>query len=69
MPFISLLILSVLPRMSDFDESVRTLASLTFSSMVKLVPLDNNTDDDVVDLPPALNTQRLQSMSADWCID
>src|SRR5690606_3851712 len=42
-PFISLLVVPMLGRMSDQNQSVRLLATQCFAQLVKLMPLDNPT--------------------------
>ena len=44
-PYLVFLVLHVLPRMSDFDDSVRQIASLCFATMIRLMPLDSQNDD------------------------
>lgn len=39
LPYIVFLIVPVLGRMSDTDQDVRILATTTFASIIKLVPL------------------------------
>jgi TATA-binding protein-associated factor len=46
-PFIVFFVLPVLARMSDHDMQVRQLASLTFSTMIKLLPLDSQEETDL----------------------
>lgn len=40
LPYVLFLIVPILGRMSDPDESVRLLATSTFASVVKMVPLE-----------------------------
>lgn len=40
LPFVLFLIVPVLGRMSDPDEPVRLLATSTFASLIKMVPLE-----------------------------
>ena len=52
LPYILFLIVPVLGRISDSDESVRLLSTSTFASLVKMVPLEvslmSNADDRLV---------------------
>jgi TATA-binding protein-associated factor len=40
LPYVLFMIVPVLGRMSDSDESMRLLATQTFATLVKLVPLE-----------------------------
>ena len=40
LPYVLFMIVPVLGRMSDPDESMRLLATRTFATLVKLVPLE-----------------------------
>ena len=40
MPYVIFLIVPILGRMSDQDDDVRTTATNTFASLVKMVPLE-----------------------------
>jgi TATA-binding protein-associated factor len=40
LPYILFLVVPVMGRMSDPDEDVRLLATNTFASMIRLVPLE-----------------------------
>lgn len=40
LPYVPFLIVPILGRMSDPDEPVRLLATSTFASLVKVVPLE-----------------------------
>jgi TATA-binding protein-associated factor len=40
LPYVLFMIVPVLGRMSDPDESMRLLATQTFATLVKLVPLE-----------------------------
>lgn len=53
LPYIVFLIVPVLGRMSDADQDVRVLASTTFASIIKLVPLEAGIPDPQ-DMPKAL---------------
>ena len=53
-PFIVILIVPVLGRMSDINEDVRFLANRTFAILVKLIPLDNIEKDNDLSLTPVL---------------
>ena len=44
-PYIVLLVVPVLGRMSDHNEEVRLLATNTFATLVKLMPLDAGVPD------------------------
>jgi hypothetical protein len=44
LPYLVLLVVPVLRRMSDQDESVRQLASLTFATLVRLMPLEGGSN-------------------------
>lgn len=52
-PYIVLLVVPVLGRMSDHNEEVRLLATNTFATLVKLMPLDAGVPDPQ-DMPPSL---------------
>jgi TATA-binding protein-associated factor len=53
LPYVIFLIVPVLGRMSDFDKDVRILATTTFASIIKLVPLEAGIPDPV-DIPQDL---------------
>lgn len=53
LPYVIFLIVPVLGRMSDFDKDVRILATTTFASIIKLVPLEAGIPDPV-DIPKDL---------------
>jgi len=57
LPYIVLLVVPVLGRMSDQDEAVRQLASLTFATLVRLMPLEGSVPDSP-DLPKDLKEQK-----------
>ncbi len=59
-PFIVFLILPTLARMSDFDSSVRQVASLSFSMMIRLMPLE--VDNSTLPFSESLMAQRAHSM-------
>ena len=40
LPYVIFLVVPVLGRMSDSDDDVRTIATNTFASLVKMVPLE-----------------------------
>ncbi len=40
LPYVLFLVVPVLGRMSDPDEDVRLLATITFASLIRLVPLE-----------------------------
>lgn len=54
LPYVLFLIVPVLGRMSDSDESVRLLATSTFASLVKMVPLEAGIPD-----PPGFSPELL----------
>lgn len=43
LPYVIFLIVPVLGRMSDSDDDIRSVATNTFASLVKMVPLEVNT--------------------------
>ncbi|KAF8001682.1 hypothetical protein HF325_004183 [Metschnikowia pulcherrima] len=57
LPYIVFLIVPVMGRMSDADQDVRVLASTTFASIIKLVPLEAGIPDPP-DMPEELLTGR-----------
>jgi TATA-binding protein-associated factor len=57
LPYIVLLVVPVLGRMSDQQESVRMLASLTFATLVRLMPLEGGVPDPP-NLPADLTQQK-----------
>lgn len=54
LPYVLFLIVPVLGRMSDSDESTRLLATATFASLVKMVPLEAGIPD-----PPGFSAEML----------
>ncbi|WFD35447.1 TATA-binding protein-associated factor mot1 [Malassezia cuniculi] len=54
LPYVIFMVVPVLGRMSDSDEKVRLLATNTFASLVKMVPLVSGLDD-----PPGLPQELL----------
>ncbi|CAL8122887.1 unnamed protein product [Orchesella dallaii] len=58
LPYIVLLVVPVLGRMSDQNDSVRMLASLTFATLVRLMPLEGGVPD-----PPNLPLDLVQQKS------
>ncbi|RSH82478.1 TATA-binding protein-associated factor mot1 [Apiotrichum porosum] len=54
LPYVLFLIVPILGRMSDSDESVRLLATSTFASLVKMVPLEAGIPD-----PPGFSPELL----------
>ncbi|XP_065212027.1 TATA-binding protein-associated factor 172 isoform X2 [Planococcus citri] len=61
-PYIVLLIIPLLGRMSDQDDSVRSMASHTFGVLIQLMPLDTNTPAPA-DLPSDLKQSMEQQRS------
>lgn len=55
LPYVIFLIVPVLGRMSDFDNDVRLIATTTFATLVKLVPLEAGIPD-----PPGLSPELLK---------
>ncbi|KAI9837437.1 MAG: TATA-binding protein-associated factor mot1 [Sclerophora amabilis] len=55
LPYVIFLIVPVLGRMSDSDEEIRLLATTTFATLVKLVPLEAGIPD-----PPGLSDELLK---------
>lgn len=55
LPYVIFLIVPVLGRMSDSDDDVRLIATTTFATLVKLVPLEAGIPD-----PPGLSEELLQ---------
>ncbi|KAI9729330.1 MAG: TATA-binding protein-associated factor mot1 [Claussenomyces sp. TS43310] len=55
LPYVIFLIVPVLGRMSDSDSDVRLIATTTFATLVKLVPLEAGIPD-----PPGLSQELLQ---------
>ncbi len=55
LPYVIFLIVPVLGRMSDSDNEVRLIATTTFATLVKLVPLEAGIPD-----PPGLSAELLQ---------
>lgn len=55
LPYVIFLIVPVLGRMSDFDNDVRLIATTTFATLVKLVPLEAGIPD-----PPGFPDKLLQ---------
>ena len=55
LPYVIFLIVPVLGRMSDSDSDVRLIATTTFATLVKLVPLEAGIPD-----PPGLSEELLQ---------
>ncbi|KAI1001863.1 TATA-binding protein-associated factor [Podosphaera aphanis] len=55
LPYVIFLIVPVLGRMSDSDNDVRLIATTTFATLVKLVPLEAGIPD-----PPGLSKELLQ---------
>ncbi|KAF2091944.1 hypothetical protein K490DRAFT_61390 [Saccharata proteae CBS 121410] len=55
LPYVIFLIVPVLGRMSDSDNDVRLIATTTFATLVKLVPLEAGIPD-----PPGLSEELLQ---------
>ncbi|KAI9796332.1 MAG: TATA-binding protein-associated factor mot1 [Candelina submexicana] len=55
LPYVIFLIVPVLGRMSDSDNDVRLIATTTFATLVKLVPLEAGIPD-----PPGLSVELLQ---------
>lgn len=51
-PFIVLLVIPVLGRMSDTDQSVRLVATQSFATLIRLMPLEGGVPD-----PPALSAE------------
>ena len=58
-PFIVILIVPVLGRMSDLNEDVRFMASRTFAILVKLIPLESVKKEDNFSLDPILMEKKL----------
>jgi len=56
-PYVVLLVVSVLGAMSDPDMQVRLLATNTFATLIRLMPLDGGTEQEA-DLPPHLLERR-----------
>jgi TATA-binding protein-associated factor len=54
LPYVLFLIVPILGRMSDSDESVRLLSTSTFASLVKMVPLEAGIPD-----PPGFSPELL----------
>ena len=54
-PYIVLLVIPVLGRMSDTDESVRLVATQSFATLIRLMPLEGGVPD-----PPALTPQLVE---------
>ena len=55
LPYVIFLIVPVLGRMSDANEEVRLLATTSFATLVKLVPLEEGIPD-----PPGMSTKLLE---------
>lgn len=55
LPYVIFLIVPVLGRMSDSDDEIRLLATTSFATLVKLVPLEAGIPD-----PPGLSAELLQ---------
>lgn len=53
-PFVALLVVPLLGRMSDPDESVRLISTHCFATSIQLMPLDGANNDNVVILKPEL---------------
>ena len=58
-PYIALLIVPVLGRMSDHNESVRLMATSTFATLIKLIPLDGSMPERT-GLPAELAKKKLE---------
>lgn len=61
-PFIILLVIPVLGRMSDTDESVRLVATQSFATLIRLMPLEGGVPDPPA-LSPELAERKLQQRS------
>ncbi|KAI8867712.1 hypothetical protein GQ42DRAFT_164610 [Ramicandelaber brevisporus] len=57
LPYVALIVVPLLARMSDTDDSVRLLATNTFATLIKLVPLESGSTDPS-DFPAELIQQR-----------
>lgn len=55
LPYVVFLIVPVLGRMSDADKDVRLIATTTFASIIKLVPLESGIPD-----PPGMSAKLLE---------
>lgn len=55
LPYVVFLIVPVLGRMSDPDQDIRLLATTTFASIIKLVPLESGIPD-----PPGMSSKLLE---------
>lgn len=55
LPYVVFLIVPVLGRMSDADQDIRLLATTTFASIIKLVPLESGIPD-----PPGMSGKLLE---------
>ena len=54
-PYIVLLVIPVLGRMSDTNEPVRLVATQSFATLIRLMPLEGGVPD-----PPALTPQLVE---------
>jgi TATA-binding protein-associated factor len=55
LPYIVLLVIPVLGRMSDFEDDVRRIVSATFATLLRLMPLEHGLPD-----PPGLAAALVQ---------
>ncbi|XP_059079970.1 LOW QUALITY PROTEIN: TATA-binding protein-associated factor 172-like [Tigriopus californicus] len=59
LPYIALLVVPCMGRMSDFDQDIRLLASNTFAVLIRLIPLDGAVPEPL-DLPKAIVQRKAQ---------
>jgi hypothetical protein len=52
LPYVIFLVVPILGRMSDPDDDIRSAATNTFASLVKMVPLEVSGDCSLRDIPP-----------------
>lgn len=56
-PYVVLLVVPLLGRMSDPNEAVRLMATQSFATLIQLMPLDGNTPD-LLELSPELRSRK-----------
>ncbi|EGD76870.1 BTAF1 protein [Salpingoeca rosetta] len=61
-PFLIILVIPIMGRMSDFDASVRKLVANTFGTLVRLMPLESGRPDPA-DMPAALVAMKAKQRS------
>lgn len=59
-PYVVLLIVPILGRMSDHNEAVRLIATNCFATLIQLMPLDGLTPDLKEDLTPDLKERKMK---------